>query len=173
MNPLLQFVPFWSYYLKHPSADSLALVSPPHPIPFLVLGYAVYRWLWKGTLADLRTGRTKPVGLLLVCLISLVALALATPNASVTLDRSNGTVTLRRFYIFWVPYIKHLSLADVAGASTQEAPFSSRFYLKMNNGDRYYLAEWDAARGQGTGANAINDFLEASPAWLAAHGKQP
>lgn len=94
--------------------------------------------------------------------ISLVTLSIVTPNGSLTLDRAKGTATLRRFYIFWIPYVKHIPLDQIAGAGTQEAPFSSRFYVQTKDGSRYYLAFWDAARGQGPGADAVNDFVGGS-----------
>ncbi len=163
MGVLLQFVPYWAFYVRHPSASGLVLTSPPHIIPFLVVTVAVWRWAFRGIIGNLRKGSATPGGVALLALIFILSIAMTTPNASVTLDRASGTMTIRRFFIFWVPYVKRIPLVEVTEAGTQEAPFSTLFYLETVNGERYHLSSWDAASGQGKGADAVNRFLEETP----------
>ena len=160
MNPI-QFVPYWSFYLRHPNPDTLVLTSPPHIVSFCVLMYLCYRLFWKNIYSDMRTGVANIGGLVLMSFITLLFFLLATPNASLTLDRSTQTATIRRF-VFGIPYFKTLPLSEIEKADLRDVPFSRQFYLQTAN-DEYHLASWDAMSGQATGTNAVNHFLEESP----------
>lgn len=160
MNPL-QFVPFWSFYVRHPSPDILVVTSPPHIISFCVLMYLCYRLLWKNAGAGLADGTTTTGGLVFMSVITAVVFLIATPNASLTLDRATQTATIRRF-VCGIPYFKRIPLSEVEKADVREAPFSNQFYLQTTH-DEYHLASWDAMSGQAKGTNAINQFLEQTP----------
>ncbi len=136
-------------------SQSRIVVTSPFSV-WLMLTLAVFT-LWP--LVNLLSAKPpSPAKILLFGVISLLVYGFLPSYTQLTLDRTEGTATVRK-YEFYHFVTSRYSLSDIANASVRTGSTTDSLQLQLEDGSMIIFSELNQGSGKSEAAFAINKFL--------------